>query len=477
MAALGTEQVEALEAQNDSADQTRDVGLKGNLHPIRPSDVVITGELLSRPTRPLRLELEARLLRDITSVIIDDPRAAITRILEALVVLCGAGSAGFSILEDLPDGTKRFRWDAMAGPLDIHIGGTTPRDFSPCGLCLDAGKTILVRRPFAVFEYFNVAVRPLLEGLIAPLYDAHQRPLGTIWVVHHDVTNRFDAEDVRVIEHVASLMVLALKLRDTLVPATGLARPEPDTVPADQPDASDVLFRKLSCFASLSPTDRQTLRNVCGQVRQLPARAEMISEGATPTCVFLALDGIACRTKLRATGSRQIMAYLLPGDLSDLDVSLLSGMDHAITTLTPCKVVQISAPLIHGLMAGGGELARALRICTLTDEAILRQWVMNVGFRSSEERLAHLLCELYVRMRAVGRVSAGGFDLPITQLDLADTAGMSTVHVNRTLQELRRRGLIVWSGSRLEIPSFARLKALAEFDPGYLRLTAPAERG
>lgn len=182
----------------------------------QPADLVITEELRRRPCKPVNLQAEAEAFRELSDLIARNPNRAINRFMELAVELCRAGSAGLSLLDENEAGEQEFYWEAIAGVLKDHVGGTTPRHFSPCGLCLDAGRTILVSRPFEVFDYFNAAEQPLMEGLVVPLYDTGGLPLGTLWVVHHDVARQFDAEDARVMEQLAVQLVLALKLRDRL---------------------------------------------------------------------------------------------------------------------------------------------------------------------------------------------------------------------------------------------------------------------
>ncbi len=164
------------------------------------------------------------------------------------------------------------------------------------------------------------------------------------------------------------------------------------------------------------------------------------------------------------------MAYLVPGDFCDLDVALLQRMDHTLATLSPCQVVRIDLDTISDLTKHHPSIAHALRLATLVDEATLREWLLNIGRRSAPERIAHLFCELLLRLEAVGRVSADSYDLPIRQDDLADTTGLSTVHVNRTLQHLRREGLIEFDGRRVKVVDLSRLKELSDFKSNYLHL-------
>ena len=230
------------------------------------------------------------------------------------------------------------------------------------------------------------------------------------------------------------------------------------------------LVRKLEGFTALSDTDRALLERISAEARLFGPRVDLVREGDKPDGVLLVMEGIACRHKHRGNGARQIMAYLLPGDLGDLDVALLKKMDHTITTLSTCKVVRIAPETVADILQHHPAVARALRMSTLVDEATLREWLVNVGCRSAIERIAHLFCELLVRLQVVGLATDNSYTLPLTQLDLADTTGMSNVHVNRSLQELRRQGLIELKGGRLTILNLPRLRAAAEFKANYLHL-------
>lgn len=228
--------------------------------------------------------------------------------------------------------------------------------------------------------------------------------------------------------------------------------------------------RKLEGFAPLSEFERGMLERISADARPVDPRVDLVHEGEKPEGVFLIMEGMACRYKRRASGVRQIMAYMVPGDLCDLDVALLDTMDHSLATLSPCKVARIDPGTIGELKRDHPQITHALRLCTLVDQATLREWLLNLGRRSSDERLAHLFCELLLRLQAVGLAPEGRYALPVTQHDLADTTGLSAVHVNRTLQTLRRSGLIALDGGTLSVLDLAGLKALAEFKSNYLHL-------
>lgn len=243
--------------------------------------------------------------------------------------------------------------------------------------------------------------------------------------------------------------------------------------PGREPPKSSPLVRKLASLAVLSHDDRAVLDRIGERATAVAPRTDLIREGDTPNGVYLITEGMACRYKTRRNGARQIMAYLIPGDFCDLDVAFLREMDHAIGTLSACRVVRIDLATIRDLVDNHPTIARALRMATLVDEATLREWLLNLGVRSADERVAHLFCELLLRFQAVGLATRDSYPFPIRQADLADTTGLSTVHVNRTLQSLRRQGLIALSGTSLTILDLPRLRGLAEFKANYLHLAEP----
>jgi CRP-like cAMP-binding protein len=237
------------------------------------------------------------------------------------------------------------------------------------------------------------------------------------------------------------------------------------------------LIQKLQHGAELTDEDRQVLEKVITEPRIVDPRQDIIQEGDRPENVHLILEGFACRYKLLPGGERQIMAYLVPGDLCDLHVSILGEMDHSIATLSRCKVVYIPRRAVEDITENHGRINRALWWATLVDEAILREWLVNMGRRPADKQLAHLLVELLVRLQAVGLATENSYEFPVTQAELADTLGISTVHVNRMLQQLRKDGLLTLQGNRLTMTNVDGLKEFAEFNPNYLHFTRRRDRG
>lgn len=228
------------------------------------------------------------------------------------------------------------------------------------------------------------------------------------------------------------------------------------------------LISKLEVVASLSEEDRHVLWELCGDVREVPARRDILSDGERPDHIHIILGGWAARYKMLRNGSRQITAFLIPGDFCDLHVTILRQMDHGIFTLTPATVAYIPHQAMQDLPLDRPALARALWWATLVDEAVLRAWIVNIGRRDAYQGVAHLLCELHARMWNVGLVDEGRFSLPLTQEELADALGLTPVHVNRVLQRLRKEGLITLEARLLTVEDPAALRETAGFDPSYL---------
>lgn len=230
------------------------------------------------------------------------------------------------------------------------------------------------------------------------------------------------------------------------------------------------LTRKLELFGPLPEPDKKLIDEVIEHSRSVSGRSSLIREGEAPRNVYLVLDGIACRSKVLRNGGRQIFAFLIPGDFCDLNVFILRAMDHGIETLSECQIAEIPRDRILE-MTQRPHLARALWWATLVDEAILREWIVNMGQRDAEHRLAHLFCELHARLHAVGLASDHDFELPVTQSELAETIGTSSVHVNRCLQSLRAKELIEFKAGHLVIQNIDQLRSISGFNSNYLHLT------
>ena len=230
------------------------------------------------------------------------------------------------------------------------------------------------------------------------------------------------------------------------------------------------LALRLEAFTRLSPDDRAAIGRISKVTRVIPARRDLIREGEKPQFVHLMVDGWACRYKTLPDGRRQIVAFFIPGDFCDLNVYVLRQMDHSLGAITRLSVSDISRDDMDALTSTRPRITQALWWESLVQAAIQREWTLNIGQRTAYERIAHLLVELFLRLESVGMTQADSCDFPLTQTDVADATGLTSVHVNRTLQELRRDGLIVLERKRLTIPDLQKLKDAAMFNTNYLHL-------
>lgn len=236
------------------------------------------------------------------------------------------------------------------------------------------------------------------------------------------------------------------------------------------------LIRKLEAFGPLPDADKALLDEVARTAKEVEARTDLALEGEAPYKIHLVMDGFACRYKALANGSHHIVAYLLPGDFCDLHAFLQKRLDHSVATLSLCRVVELSRSRFEELTERPAIL-KGLWWSTLVDEGTLREWLVNIGGRPADQRISHLLCELLTRLETVGMTVGHGFQLPLTQADLGATVGLSNVHVNRIIQQLRADELITLKGRNLVILDRRRLEALAEYDPNYLHLEGGGAAG
>ena len=232
----------------------------------------------------------------------------------------------------------------------------------------------------------------------------------------------------------------------------------------------DAFTRRLNRFAKLSMADQDVLRIIVRTARSVDARVDLEAEGTAPKAVHVLLSGLACRYKITADGERRIVALLVPGDLCDLYIKSLNRIEHSIGTLSKCQMAAVPDDIITLITERHPALARAIACSSLLNEAISREWLVNLGGRPAAQRLAHLLCEMHHRMSSAGLVQGGLFSLSMTQTDLGDATGLTPVHVNRTLQALRGQGLVVVQQRSVAIPDLDRLAKFSDFNPGYLYL-------
>jgi CRP-like cAMP-binding protein len=230
------------------------------------------------------------------------------------------------------------------------------------------------------------------------------------------------------------------------------------------------MIRRLESIFTLTDDERQVLENLPMQVQVIKENQDLVREGDRPTRSCLILSGFTATYKMTAAGKRQIVSFGIAGDLPDLQSLHLKVLDISIGTLTPCQIGFITHDDLRAICTRYPRIAAAFWRETLIEGAIFREWVTDVGRREAYQRMAHVFCELLTRLRAVGLVEDHACDLPITQGEFADAMGITNVHVNRVIQQMRAEGLIELSGDRLNILDWERLKQAGEFDPTYLHL-------
>jgi CRP-like cAMP-binding protein len=236
----------------------------------------------------------------------------------------------------------------------------------------------------------------------------------------------------------------------------------------------DVLIRRLHRSTRLSDAELEDLRSLPVRVRDVERNETISLEGQHVEHCMLVVEGFVARHQETREGMRQILSFYVPGDIPDLQTLHLSTMDHSVVSITPGKVAMIPHGALHDICDRNGHMAGALWRETLIDAAIARTWLRCVGRQPARSRIAHILCELYTRLEAVG-LAEHPIQLPITQAEFADATGLSVVQVNRTLRDLRQEGLITVQKREMIMHDLARLQRVAEFDPLYLHLD-PSQR-
>lgn len=225
---------------------------------------------------------------------------------------------------------------------------------------------------------------------------------------------------------------------------------------------------KLVGFAPLPEGAVAMLADATAGAKIFDARHDLIREGDKPGPIFVILEGWACRYKILPNGTRQLLAFLMPGDSCDLHVYLLAEMDHGIQTLTPCLVARIDRNDMDAMFDEHPVIMKAMYLSQLIDEGTMRAWITSIGRRSSIERVAHLMCELYLRARNIGLSHEENLVLPLSQIVLADALGMTAVHINRVLKQLRLAGAMTLKRGSLVIVDPVKLIQIAGFDENYL---------
>lgn len=229
-------------------------------------------------------------------------------------------------------------------------------------------------------------------------------------------------------------------------------------------------LQKLRQRTHIDSDEEQAIRDAVAETRSVPAGRVLIRCGQELNHSVMLLDGWMARMKDLEGGARQVVELQLPGDFVDLHGFTLKRLEHDVVALTNSKVALVPHDRLREITERMPRLGRIYWFLTNVDAAITRELVLSLGQRSAISRMAHLFCEICCRLEVIGRTTEKGYDFPLTQRELSECLGLTVVHVNRTLQELRRRGLVELENRQMTIRDRAGLEALAEFDPAYLYL-------
>ncbi|RUR51363.1 Crp/Fnr family transcriptional regulator [Vreelandella populi] len=235
-----------------------------------------------------------------------------------------------------------------------------------------------------------------------------------------------------------------------------------------------IMIRKLQSIFTLTSEEEQALLSLPIQTKDLEANQDIARVGDQPNHCCLIVEGFTCVHKISAEGKRQIIALHVPGDIPDLQSLHLQVLDINITSITRCKLGFIKHSDMHQLCEQYPRLTAAFWRETLVHASIFREWLLNIGRREAYARIAHLLCEILLRLKAVGLTEEKTFHMPMTQAEMADATGMTPVHVNRVYQALRADGLISTEKSQMTLPDWNKIQQAGEFDPLYLHIKKQA---
>lgn len=237
----------------------------------------------------------------------------------------------------------------------------------------------------------------------------------------------------------------------------------------DQEHPLALLVRQFETLSALSEEDRELVFNLPYRLRRLDAGSYIVREGDQPDHCCLLVSGFAFRQKVTGQGSRQILSICVPGDAVDLQNLFLDVSDHGVQLLTKAEVADIPREPLQELILARPNIGAAVIQITLVEASILREWVVNIGRRDARARIAHILCEFAVRLEQRG-LTNDGFELPMTQEQLADATGLTSVHVNRVLKSLEADGLISRRRRQIHYANWRALQDAGDFSRSYLHI-------
>jgi CRP-like cAMP-binding protein len=230
------------------------------------------------------------------------------------------------------------------------------------------------------------------------------------------------------------------------------------------------LLHELEVHSALPEEDRQLVLALPYRLRRLDPGSYLVREGDTPTHCCILVTGYAVRQKVTGDGSRQILAICIPGDAVDLQNMFLDVSDHSVQLLTQCRFADVPREALQELVLTHPAIGTAIIELALVEASILREWVVNVGRRDARQRIAHILCEFAVRLETRGLLTENGFELPMTQEQLADATGLTSVHVNRVLKALEADGLISRRRRHIHFADWRALQDAGDFSRRYLHI-------
>lgn len=233
-----------------------------------------------------------------------------------------------------------------------------------------------------------------------------------------------------------------------------------------------LLIRKLERLRPLDPADRAALLSLPFRITRAGNNAFLVREGSAPTECCVLLEGYACRHKTTSDGSRQIVSFHIPGDIMDLQHLQLPRADHNIQTITVARIAWVPMDALREVMRTHPNISDAMWRDALIDASIFREWVLNIGRRDAKQRIAHMLCEFVARQQAIGPDGPQRFVLPMSQEQIADATGLTSVHVNRMLHALAADGVIERARREIRIVDWGLMRKAADFDPAYLHQAA-----
>lgn len=240
-----------------------------------------------------------------------------------------------------------------------------------------------------------------------------------------------------------------------------------------EPSPLDAMVHKLQQWRPLDPGDQAALLALPYRMIKLRPHEFIVREGDRPRSSCLMVSGFSFRHKVAGNGGRQIFSIHMKGDLADLQNSLLGTADHNLQALTQVEAAMIPVEAVQEIAFTRPAIGRAMWYETLVDASIFREWTLNVGRRDSRTRAAHMLCEFAVRLEVAGLGKRSNYELPMTQEQLADVLGITSVHTNRTLMRLGEEGLIERNQRAVRVVDWPGLIKAGDFDPAYLHLNEP----